>query len=149
MDVDVQWVAPEGPSVKLDGASFKPVVSSGVTTAMVSSSAAGAITPLKALTMRLVETYHTVNPSRQEQQVLRRVLTQPAKPAANGCVVSSNPCSRSTPSGALILPPWHLAAALTTNWVTSSWRRATRLSLPLGGPSRCSSIWDVALSGRC
>ena len=114
--------APNGPSVKLDGASFKPVVSSGVTTAMVSSSAAGAITPLKALTMRLVETYRTVNPSRQEQQVLRRVLTQPSKPAANGCAVSPNPCGLcvcSTPSGALILPPWHLAAASTTNWVTS------------------------------
>ena len=75
------------------GASFRPVVGSGVTTAMVSSSTAGAITPLKALTMRLVETYHSVNPSRQEQQVLRRVLTQPSKPAANGCAVSPNLCS--------------------------------------------------------
>ena len=77
---------PKGPPVELGGASFKPVVGSGVTTAMVSSSAAGPITPLKALTMRLVETYHMVNPSRQEQQMLRRILTQPSKPAANGCV---------------------------------------------------------------
>ena len=88
--------APCGPSVILDGVSFKPVVSSGVSAAVttkVSLSAAGATTPLKALTTRLVETYHTVNPSRQEQQVLRRVLTQPSKPAANGCAVSPNLCS--------------------------------------------------------
>jgi len=70
----------------------------GVPAVMVFSPATGAITPLKALTMRLVETYHTVNPSRQEQQVLRRVLTQPSKPAANGCVVvSPNPCSTYSP----------------------------------------------------
>ena len=77
--------APEGASVKLVGASFKPVVGSAVS-AVVFSPATGAVTPLKALTTRLVETYHTVNPSRQKQQVLRRVLTQPSKPAANGCV---------------------------------------------------------------
>ena len=75
---------PTGASVKLVGASFKPVVGSAVS-AVVFSPTSGAITPLKALTTRLVETYHTVNPSRQEQQVLRRVLTQPSKPAANGC----------------------------------------------------------------
>ena len=90
MKAVMHQAAPKGPSVKLDGASFKLVVGSGVTTVEVSSSGAGAITPLKALTMRLVETYHTVNPSRQEQQVLRRVLTQPSKPAANGCVASPN-----------------------------------------------------------
>ena len=90
MKAVTQNAAPSGPSRKLEGASFKPVDGSGVTTAMVSTSAAGAITPLKALTMRLVETYHTVNPSRPEQQVLRRVLTQPSKPAANGCVASPN-----------------------------------------------------------
>ena len=83
---DMHQAPPKGPPVKLGGASFKSVVGSGLTTAMVSSSAAGPITPLKALTMRLVETYHMVNPSRQEQQVLRRILTQPSKPAANGCV---------------------------------------------------------------
>ena len=76
--------APKGASVKLVGASFKQVVGSAVS-AVVFSPTSGAITPLKALTTRLVETYHTVNPSRQEQQVLRRVLTQPPKPAANGC----------------------------------------------------------------
>ena len=84
--------APKGASVKLVGGSFKPVAGSGAPAVMVFSPATGAITPLKALTMRLVETYHTVNPSRQEQQVLRRVLTQPSKPAANGCVaVPHNP----------------------------------------------------------
>ena len=84
MQPGTQRRAPQGPAVKLVGASFKPVVGSGVS-AVVFSPAAGAITPLKALTMRLVETYHTVDPSRQKQQVLRRVLTQPSKPAANGC----------------------------------------------------------------
>ena len=112
----------QGPRVKLHGASFKPVVGSGVTTAVVSSSATGAITPLKALTMRLVETYRTVNPSRQEQQVLRRVLTQPSKPAANGCVVFPNPSSLFASLHtlrALISPTIAIAAASTTNWVTS------------------------------
>ena len=90
--------APKGASVKLVGGSFKPVAGSGAPAVMVFSPATGAITPLKALTMRLVETYHMVNPSRQEQQVIRRVLTQPSKPAANGCVVvSPNPCSTYSP----------------------------------------------------
>ena len=89
--------APKGATVKLVGASFMPVVGSAVS-AVVFSPATGAITPLKALTTRLMETYHTVNPSRQKQQVLRRVLTQPSKPAANGCVVvSPNPCSTNSP----------------------------------------------------
>ena len=78
---------PKGQSAQLVGASFKPVVGSGVS-AVVFSPAADVTTPLKALTTRLVETYHTVNPSRQKQQVLRRVLTQPSKHAANGCVIS-------------------------------------------------------------
>ena len=78
---------PSGPRAEIAGGAAFSAVPEGTTKAsppVEGSASPKAKTPLKAMSTQLVDTYRTVDPSRQEASTLRRVLTQPSIPVSNG-----------------------------------------------------------------
>ena len=87
--------APKGPVIGLQPLAFSPPASAGASTSDGAASAGSTVPPpaaakpnvVKALSVRLKETYRKADPSRPEEidAAPRRVLTQPSFPVGNGC----------------------------------------------------------------
>lgn len=95
-------VAPQGPVAQLQPLAFQPQAAAAATSADGVVAKEGTVPPtklnvVKALTMKLRDTYRKADPSRPEavDAAPRRVLTHPSFPVSNGCAAAIKPSFRS------------------------------------------------------
>ncbi len=99
--------APQGAVAQLQALAFKPRAATAATLADGVGPTAGFVPPaaappeprlnvVKAMTLKLKETYRKTDPSRPEavDAAPRRVLTQPSFPVSNGCAAPRCPASQ-------------------------------------------------------
>ena len=101
-------VAPQGPVAQLQPLAFQPQAAAAATSPDGVVAKEGTVPPtesspptklnvVKALTMKLRDTYRKADPSRPEavDAAPRRVLTHPSFPVSNGCAAALKPGFRS------------------------------------------------------